>query len=494
MKHVSRVLFGLSIAAVLSLVTACSQANDTKSSQGIPAALTKAKAETGDAANEIKLSAEKVAVDAYTYAKITAKENGAGADIAFTFGMMSSATEHKCPKAQFDANVKAGIVAKMPKANTKYTFTVELLKEEAGKKPVVLARSMIQGISKADAQQGGGTVTKESLNTLAADPLVKAALTAALTAGDTEASVTKNFTITNPTDAKFTGVTFAWSSSENAISFTGNVATVQRPANSAADVNCDISVTLTKDGVSSDAKKVATLTVKKADAQQGGGTVTKESLNTLAADPLVKAALTAALTAGDTEASVTKNFTITNPTDAKFTGVTFAWSSSENAISFTGNVATVQRPANSAADVNCDISVTLTKDGVSSDAKKVATLTVKKADAQQGGGTVTKESLNTLAADPLVKAALTAALTAGDTEASVTKNFTITNPTDAKFTGVTFAWSSSENAISFTGNVATVQRPANSAADVNCDISVTLTKDGVSSDAKKVATLTVKKQ
>ncbi|MGP1576645.1 MAG: hypothetical protein ACTTH7_04010 [Treponema sp.] len=151
MKHVSRIVFGLSIAAVLALFTACQQANDAKkaaNSQGstIPEALTNGQAQKGDNAQEVKLSATGVAVTDYESVKITAKEAGKGEDVVIGDG---SDKAYTAQKDAFETAIKKGVALKMPKANTSYTFTVELIKQSK-----TVAKSSVTGSSKEENSQG----------------------------------------------------------------------------------------------------------------------------------------------------------------------------------------------------------------------------------------------------------------------------------------------------------------------------------------------------
>ena len=152
MKYVSRIVFGLSIAAVLALFTACPQANNQSGS--IPEALTGVRAVQGWRAKQIALFAKGDPAVDYDKVVITAKKVGSVEDVALKRGGFSGQT-YTAEKENVD--FISGMFFDMPEAGTAYTFTITLLKDvnaipliKGTTTTNIVGQSSVTGISKKE--------------------------------------------------------------------------------------------------------------------------------------------------------------------------------------------------------------------------------------------------------------------------------------------------------------------------------------------------------
>lgn len=282
MKHVSRVLFGFSIVAVLALFTACPQAADTKKDAPNPNPLGLDQKAAATLISDLSSISSNFEIDT-TSGAITIKKEAAG---TITLPKQLSTNPALTLK---DAKVTKGTSVTAAKASGDAGFTLTVTKPTANKAEMVTIQLTVAGKDKSgkivdsvftivvtnkkdiDEVTPPPAVTPQSLeelvNTKKAE-LTAAITTAITTAGDADKENVKasSFTIMPPADG-FDGVTFEWSTDKAAnLSFADNVATVTRPESSGENAVCKILVKLTKESVTMTAPvEVTTITVLKKD-------------------------------------------------------------------------------------------------------------------------------------------------------------------------------------------------------------------------------------
>lgn len=286
MKHVSRVLFGFSIVAVLALFTACPQAADTNSTAPETPQL---QLDEGKALSALA-SAINVTPDASTGYVVFGKTQ---ADITIPAALTVESKNYDI--ASVTSSDTSVVVAKQQDK----TFKLEIKKPAGDKAKELTLKIVVKGKDKDAAKQktlivnvlnGKGidakTYTAEELKKLAQDKkeVLKAAVVAALKVNkENKDAVKSNFTIGTINDPAFIGMTFTWSTDPSTnLSFNGADAAVTRPEANAQDASVKIKVALTSGSATSEAVEVITVKVAKKDAappQPGpGDTFTAELL------------------------------------------------------------------------------------------------------------------------------------------------------------------------------------------------------------------------
>ena len=382
MKHVSRVVFGFSIVAVLALFTACQQPAGTSSS---PASKPDLGVTPKALLGMINLSSgSNIDVDSNTNVVTFEKDYTSSVSInkEYTVGTAKYTVTDVKSSDNSVVEVKKG-------TDGKFTVTPKSVKDKGGKAKDVTLTVTVQGKTK-DGKDAVSHVkltirnsvgvekvafTKDALNQLFDNnkaAFEKAVVDALKKNNETKAAVTKDFTIVAPNAPQFTGVTFKWSAgSGSAIAFTNNTAKVTQQA---TEAKVDISVTLKADGKESDSKKViAVIVPKKASSQPPA---TELALN----DGDIQTALATAITSGvdfqknpvEVSADVTIPKTLTIGSESGVTVAVAVEKGNEAGVAAVGvaisdegtnTKLTVSTASSNAEDNNWKVIFTFSKDG-----------------------------------------------------------------------------------------------------------------------------------
>lgn len=298
----------------------------------------------------------------------------------------------------------------------------------------------------------------------------------AFAAGDSGVAITKSFTL--PDSISDCSVSWSLSASDSAyISVSGSTATVTRPR-SIADKT--VSLVATVRSGSAVARKTLSVTVK-------SGVIDEASFEDANACQSGFSSSNITLAGGDTASAVTQDFTL--PTSVVINGATCSissWSSSDSAISLSGNTATVSRPADSSSNETVTLTSYVSVNGETAALPITVTLSVKKYTEAE----TLSSCVDALTADDFTGITKTSN-TGGTVAAAVTSISFPTTLTGSAGTACSVSWVSNNTPyLSVSGGTGTVTHE-NDASNTTVTLTPTVTR-GSETDASKVFTIVVK--